>query len=266
MLQPVEHDNGVVTFESPTLRDVGVAHGFATRVGGVSGGAYASLNLAALAKGEGDANTNVAENLRRLRMALGLKQHMRVEVRQVHGGEVWRPPVGAVHPRDCPEADALVTADARQLLLIRVADCVAVLLASEDGRVVAAAHAGWRGVVAGVVTNTVEQMRATHGVEPARLRAAIGPAIGVDHFEVGEEVATAFVEADLAECVRRGYPKRPHVDLQAAVRAQLCRAGLREEHIDGNACCTFRDAALFFSHRRDKGVTGRMGAVIAPKK
>lgn len=141
-----------------------------------------------------------------------------------------------------------------RLLCIRVADCVPVLLASADGRQVAAVHAGWRGIVAGVIEAAVAQMQ-------GELLAAVGPSIGVRHFEVGEEVASVFDAA----FVRRDLGDRPHVDLKAAVRDRLEAAGV--EAIDLAGACTYADADDFFSHRRDVthgGMpdTGRMAALV----
>jgi YfiH family protein len=254
MLTRVVHDNGVVTYQSPLLRGAGVVHGFSTRLGGVSRGAYASLNLGPLAKDDAtDFNTSIAENYRRLRRALGVDRLPRVECRQVHGGEVWRAGETLVRPEDAPCADAIVCDVPGRLVVIRTADCVPILLATRDGRTVAAVHAGWRGVVAQVVSHTI-------AATPGDLVAAIGPCISAAHFEVGDEVAEAFAAAGLAETVVRGAAAKPHIDLQRAVRVQLQRSGVTA--IDAADLCTFRDADEFFSHRRDAGVTGRMAAVV----
>lgn len=141
MLELITHDNGLKTLRSPLLAAAGVRHGFSTRVGGVSRGEYASLNLGSLRKnarpGEGDANTAVSENFRRLRAALRLERRPRFAARQCHGAGVWvvdrdKPPREA----DVPAADALVTAVAGPMLAARSADCVPVLLAAGDGRAV----------------------------------------------------------------------------------------------------------------------------------
>lgn len=254
-LERVEHPGGIVTYQSPRLRAAGVVHAFTTRLGGVSTGPYASLNLGPLAKGSGgDFNTSIAENYRRLRRAMGVERLPRVECRQVHGGEVWHPRKDLVKPADAPCADAIVCDTPGRLLVIRTADCVPVLLASRDGRQTSAIHAGWRGVVADVAPNAVRAMSGD-------VIAAIGPCIGVDHFEVGEEVAQAFDAAGLGDAVVRSPGTRPHIDLVRAVTVQLQRCGVAE--IDATDRCTYRDAAEFFSHRRDAGVTGRMAAVIA---
>ncbi|MEX0744344.1 MAG: peptidoglycan editing factor PgeF [Phycisphaeraceae bacterium] len=263
MLERVEHENGLVTYRSPKLAALGVTHAFSTRLGGVSRGPYASLNLAGLNKDPAsDANTSVAENFRRLRAAVGCRRIARLESRQVHGCAVWVPDADVVHPLAAPMADAMVSDRPEQLLTIRVADCVPLLLAGDGGRVVAAVHAGWRGVVAGVVPAALRTMADRFGVTADDVTVAIGPHISVDHFEVGPEVAAEFDEADLSPAVVRDNGHRPHVDLLEAVLLQLRRAGVADERIDATDCCTYADAEQFYSYRRDGQPTGRMAAII----
>ncbi len=260
-----EHDNGVVTYQSSLLCEVGVPHGFTTRIGGVSPEPYASLNLASLQKDpDADANTRVAENFRRVRKAMGCRQHIRVQVNQVHGCEVWQPPAQPVRPVDAPRADAIVTDRAGLLLMVRVADCVPVLLSDKQGRVVSAIHAGWRGVVAGVVNKAIESVSSLSGTDASRLFVAVGPCISVANFEVGPEVVEAFGEAGLGHTARRddGWEK-PHIDLPAAIAHQLAQAGVLSNHMDISEQCTFANPGDFFSHRRDLGRTGRQAAMIA---
>lgn len=266
-LQRIEHEQGLVTFQSSRLRALGFVHAFTTRRGGVSEGPYASLNLDTLEKGEAtDANTAVAENFRRLRRALGGERLVRVAVRQVHGREVWVPPPGPVHPRDAPEADAMVTTEPGKLLTVRVADCAPILLGGRTAtgeRVVAAVHAGWRGVVAGVAPAAVATMRERFGAPPEELVAAIGPCIGPAHFEVGPEVVEAFEGAGLGGTAQPGARGRPHIDLRRAVSLQLQNAGVPAERIEMSEHCTYQEAELFYSYRRDGARSGRLAAVIA---
>jgi YfiH family protein len=162
------------------------------------------------------------------------------------------------------------------VLAVRVADCAPVLLASRDGRIVAAVHAGWRGVVAGVVPAAIEAMR---GLGAAEIVAAVGPCIGQDAFEVGPEVVAEFrrvfgARADSGTnpgpgrpgspsvaLVRPGRADRSHVDLAAAILPQLNDAGVAEVDLGGR--CTVSEPEWFFSHRRDGVRSGRMAAVIA---
>jgi len=263
MLQRIEHDNGLVSYQSPKLQAIGVTHAFSTRIGGMSEGPYASLNLATLEKSEkSDFNTHVAENFRRFRRALDVEKHVRTAVKQVHGAEVWVPPARPTKPGDEPEADALATAHADKLLTVRIADCLPVLLASSDGGAVATVHAGWRGFVAGVIPAAVRTLREQFNVAPAHLVAAIGPAISVGQFEVGEAVAEQFIVAGLGGAVDRGYGEKPHINMPDAAVMQLVDAGLAASRIEVTDRCTYRDEADFFSHRRDEGTTGRLAAVI----
>jgi hypothetical protein len=141
------------------------------------------------------------------------------------------------HHRD--DGDGVVVA-------VLTADCVPVLIADADATVVAAVHSGWRGTVHGVVARTVETL--VHaGVDPARLRAAIGPCIERDAFEVGDEVAAQFDDAH----VRRPPGARPHVDLVAAVRGQLIAAGVDPMQVQRIGGCTYAEPERFFSYRRD---------------
>ena len=158
-----------------------------------------------------------------------------------------------------PEADASVTSDRGVALAILTADCLPVLFAARDGSEVAAAHAGWRGLAAGMLEATVAAMRT-----PAdEVIAWLGPAAGPDNYEVGVEVYDAFV-ADDWPCGSAFVSTRPHhwrVDLYALARRRLERAGLRAADIHGGGLCTIGDPARFFSHRRD-GRSGRIASLV----
>jgi YfiH family protein len=159
------------------------------------------------------------------------------------------------------QGDALVSEDASRAIAVRAADCVPVLFATEDGKTVGAAHAGWRGVIAGVVVATLREMKA----DPRRVIVAIGPCISVEHFEVGPEVLAEFERVFGKDApMRRRADGKGYVDLRECLRRQLIEAGVWEDRIDTTDRCTFRDREEFYSHRRDKGVTGRMAAVISP--
>jgi YfiH family protein len=208
-----------------------------------------------------DDEGRIEENYRRLQGALGVGGRERCSVHQVHGPGVVRVAEGRAHDRK-QRADALVTTDPARVLSVRVADCVPVLMASEDGRVVAAVHAGWRGVVAGAVLAAMREM----GVEGRRVVAAVGPSIGEEAFEVGPEVVAEFGRVFGAGApVRVRGDGKGHVDLKEAIRRQLVGAGVREENVDVTDRCSYRDAGEFFSHRRENGVTGRMAALIGAR-
>ena len=237
-------------------------HGFSTRAGGVSVPPFDALNLAGK---WGDDPAAVAENRRRFWRALGIAGPLYL-ARQVHGTNIVR-----VRAGDDPEAVARLDADAvcagepGLAVGVFVADCVPALFADPATGAVAAAHAGWRGIVAGVLPATVRALAAL-GARPADLRVALGPAIGPCCFEVGAEVVAAFAAASLDAAIRpspRGRPDRWHVDLKHAGRRQLERAGLDPGAVDAGDACTSCDRARFYSYRRDGGATGQMLGVIA---
>jgi len=232
-----------------------VPHGFSLRQGGTSEGPLASLNVG---DGVGDAPERVAENVRRLADAAGLRPELLVTVRQVHGDRVVR-----AAPGERAEADAVWTDEANgRWVGVKAADCVPVLLASEDGRSVAAVHSGWRGTLLRTVAEAVQTLERA-GVAPRGLRAAVGPSIQACCYEVSEDLAARFEAAFGAGVVRRGGG-RPHLDLTFAVEASLRDAGLLPEHIERLDACTACDAGRFYSHRRDQGRTGRHLAFVAP--
>lgn len=226
-----------------------------TRAGGVSQGPHESLNLGAAV---GDDPAAVAENRRRFQSMLAPAQP--VWLRQVHGTRVLRLAqadlAGAL-----PDADACWTDEPGIACTVQVADCLPVLFATADGRAVAAAHAGWRGLAAGVLDATVAALCEGSGTEPARLHAWLGPCIGPQAFEVGAEVRDAF-PADPQFLVYRPRPDddpRWRADLAGLARARLRRLGLTL--VSGGTWCTVSDASRFFSYRRD-GVTGRLAAAV----
>jgi len=243
MLERCEDADGFVGYRSPRLAALGVPHLFTTRIG--SG--RSELDLGKL-----DARAR-----ERLRGALNAGTASFVKVHQVHGADVLV--VGASElPSADARADALVTERKDVLVGVHVADCVPVLLARADGKRVAAVHAGWRGLVAGVLPNALELLG-------KNAVAALGPCIGEGAFEVGPEVAEAFARAGLEHVIHARENARPHVDLRAAAEAQLRAGGVRL--LDSTDRCTYRDASEFFSYRRDvthggRAHTGRLGAWI----
>jgi len=224
-----------------------VVAGCTTREGGVSGGAYASLNLG---NHVGDDPAAVAENRRRFRSSLQLSAEP-AWLCQVHGNHV------AIDPALGSEADSAITSRVQVACVVMVADCLPVLFCSKDGGQVAAAHAGWRGLAAGVLENTVDAFDA----RPASLLAWLGPAISQSSFEVGDEVRAAFVasapEADVH--FTRNERGRWQADLYGLARQRLAAIGVRD--VFGGEFCTFRDSQRFFSHRRD-GTSGRVAGFI----
>ncbi len=217
-----------------------------TRSGGVSKGPYASLNLA---NHVGDDVVAVAENRRRLRDALSLPTEPRW-LDQVHGHDV------ALLPQLPASADAAVAFEPGRVAAVLVADCLPVFLASRAGDRVGLAHAGWRGLAAGVVEATVAAL----ATDPSELIAWLGPAIGPAAFEVGGEVREAFTATQPESAADfRPAGGRFFADLPALARRRLAACGVTEVY--GGGLCTVADPARFFSYRRD-GRTGRMAALI----
>jgi YfiH family protein len=243
--QPVAEPEFLVP-DWPAPARVGAA--FSLRSGGISAGRYASLNVGAHV---GDAPAAVAENRFRLREALGLPAEP-LWLEQVHGSAVAR-----FDGRERPVADAAVACEAGQVCAVMVADCLPVLLADRAGSCVGIAHAGWRGLAAGVIEATIAALPASAG----SLMAWLGPAIGPEAFEVGAEVRERLVADDPAARAefRPGREDRWYADLYGLARRRLAAAGVSAVH--GGDCCTLSDPERFFSYRRD-GVTGRMAALI----
>ncbi len=228
----------------------GVVAGTSLRTGGVSIGRYRSLNLGAHV---GDANASVTENRRRFLEACDLPQEP-VWLNQVHGTEVSIDPCSNVRP---PAADALVARSAGTVCAVLTADCLPVLFASLHGNEVAAAHAGWRGLLNGVLEATVSAMTES----PGRILAWLGPAISQASFEVGPEVREKFCDRDpgAAQHFTKNGRGRWQADLYGLARQRLQAAGLRQVH--GGGLCTYADPQRFFSYRRD-GECGRMCSFV----
>lgn len=200
-----------------------------------------------------------------------------LRLRQVHGADVILvseatdlEPLQRLRPEDRPPADALVTALPGHTLTVATADCVPVLLADPDAGVIAAAHAGWRGLALGVIPAAVAAMVREHGARPERCRAAIGPCIGAARYRVGSEVRTAFLAAGVSEGVFRPADDDGSAwlcDLATAARGQLRACGLTADAIGAVGGCTFSEPDRFHSYRRDGDAAGRMlsGIALTPR-
>jgi hypothetical protein len=237
----------------------GVRAAMSQRTGGVSVGPWASLNLGGAV---GDDPAAVAENRSRFVAALGARP---VWLRQVHGTGVLRLH-GSAPDTVATAADAAWTTEPGVACAVLVADCLPVLMALRDGRAVAAAHAGWRGLAAGVLEATVDALCTGTGAGPGDVVAWLGPCIGPQAFEVGPDVLLAFGEQPgAADAVR--FVARPRGDgstrwlanLPLLARDRLARAGVHE--VSAAGACTMEQTSRFFSFRRD-GVTGRGAAAI----
>jgi polyphenol oxidase len=236
-----------------------VAHGFSPRRGGVSRPPWHALNLGASV---GDDPSAVAENRRRVAAAFGVAPERLARLDQVHGAVVHVAGEAAVGQ----EGDAWISDDPAWLLVVSAADCLPVLLVDRRRGAVAAAHAGWRGAAAGIARATVEALARSFGSDPADLEAWLGPAIQGPCYQVGPEVVAA-MRADPTVPAGAAWPDptadgRHLLDVPAAVRAQLEAAGVPATRISASVTCTHCAADRCFSHRRDRGRTGRHWAVV----
>ncbi|MDR6634495.1 YfiH family protein [Phyllobacterium sp. 1468] len=221
-----------------------IAHGFFTRQGGVSDGIYRGLNVGS---GSNDDQDRVKENRRRVAESLGAPLSQLVTVHQVHSSDV----VTVTTPLngDRPKADAIVTTTPGIVIGALSADCGPILFADSEAKVVAAAHAGWRGAIDGILENTVDAMIAL-GARRDRIQAVLGPTIGPDNYEVGAEFYDQFIRTDLSyrrffrDSANNGHKM---FDLWAFIITRLERAGVEA---CGLQQCTYADEEQFFSYRR----------------
>jgi polyphenol oxidase len=222
---------------------------FTTRRGGFSSGPYESLNLGKLTA---DRPEDVTRNRAALREQVGVQL---AYIRQVHGTRVRRilapPPEPTADAIDLPECDGQATALPGVAPMVMTADCLPVAVVGSGA--VAMLHAGWRGLAGGILAEGVDAVRELGA--SGSLQAAIGPGAGPCCYEVGEEVHAAFTEQHLD--IRHGR----NLDLKAIAREQLLRAGVEEVH-DVDLCTICSDPTLLFSHRRDRGITGRQAGVV----
>lgn len=236
---PLVTDSGFATLP-------GIRHAFFTREGGVSDGLYASLNVGF---GSGDAEAHVAENRARAARALDVAPESLTTAIQIHSANVAVIDVPVAH-REAPRADGYVTQTPGLALGILTADCAPVLFADPEAGVIGAAHAGWRGALAGVLDTTLRKMEDL-GAARERIRAAIGPCIGRDSYEVGPEFPGAFVEDDqTAEQFFATAPRNGHFlfDLEGYAAHRLRRLGVAAVAASGLDTCALEDH--FFSYRR----------------
>ncbi len=258
--QDRSHD-GLLLLRSPRLEALGFRHAFSTARG--PGDAPFDLSKPGTSRLgiEAEASANALH-----RFATEACGPGRLGIaNQVHGVAVVDVDRAAEADADAVIAEPIRTEDRTGLpwiAAVRTADCVPILLACPRSGRAAAVHAGWRGLVANVVGTAIRRM-VDRGSRADEIEAAIGPALGIEGFEIGPEVALRFRESGLGGVVRAGSPK-PHADLHAATRIRIAQAGVRESSIDGLPLAT-EASSDFFSHRRDAGLTGRHVSAIRPR-
>lgn len=226
--------------------NISTHHAFFTRKGGVSPAPFHSLNFG----GSDDDPENVRVNRERALRSIGLNPANVSRLNQVHGGDVCVAQCGS------QTGDALVTNETGIVLAIGAADCYPILFHDPVNKVIGACHAGWKGTLARIAKNTVEKMIA-HGADLKQIRAAIGPGICRNNYEVSQEIIDQFLTAGFPESIHNGR----QLDLLAANKFVLQQSGISPDRLWAvNRCTTEED---FFSYRRDKGRTGRMWAVVS---
>ena len=257
----LRHDEtGVVYYTAP---NIAARHVFTTRLGGVSTGVLESMNLSVR---RGDAPENVRENFRRLSAASGMDLSQMVYACQVHGTEVHVARAGDLQPSEREPrftCDGFVTNEPGVPIAIFMADCLPVLLHDPVHGVIGAVHCGWRSSVGDILGAALLRMTSL-GADPACVRAAIGPGIGWDHFEVGPEVTSAAERliGDAAPFTRMGGNGRPMLDLKGVNAARLRQLGVPGDNIAVSELCTMCMPETFWSHRATRGQRGVQAAII----
>lgn len=243
-----------------------VRHGFSTRLGGVSGGIYESMNLSFT---RGDDQAAVAENFRRMGEALGVAPEDIVVSAQTHTTNIYNVTDadrgrGVTRERGYTDIDGLITDRPGILLCTQYADCVPLFFADPVKRVVATSHAGWRGTAAGIARETVGRMVTDYGCQPENILAAIGPSIGRCCFEVDTPVYDAFCEVEVFDdaCFTAKPNDKYHIDLWEVNRRFMLAAGVKADNITVTDLCTRCHPEIFWSHRATGGQRGSLAAFI----
>lgn len=258
---------GLVYYTAPVFASAkGVTHGFSTRLGGVSQGPLATLNLG---RSRNDEPALVRENYHRFSAALGIRLDRIVMGQQVHSNTVRvvteEDAFQDLYEPTHFEGDGLITNCPGLTLAVFYADCIPVLLYDPVCRVIAAVHSGWRGTSLGIVNNAVNQMCDTFGCQANDILAAIGPGISSCCFETHDDVPTAMQEhlGDLVEPFVFQQPNgKYHIDLKSIIKKQLQKRGLLSEHISVSDLCTACHLDLFWSHRKLGDARGNQAALI----
>ncbi len=273
----VHHDRGVTWLSFPVLdRYDFIVNGFSTRLGGVSEGFQAAMNLSF--SRESDAG-KVEENHRRLARAVGYDEEKLFCSAQTHSDHIREVTSADLEAgfgiRSLfPDNDAMMTNEPSLGLMVFIADCVPLLILDPEHRAIAAVHSGWKGTLSGIGSKTVRRMEERYGSDPEKMVAAIGPSICQDCYEVSNDLIEQFREVyperlwdDLWKKGRTDEEGQLHwqLNLQKACRENFLRAGLKEENISMPDICTCCNPELLFSHRASQGRRGVLGAVIALK-
>ena len=267
-----ENTDSVPYLEYPMLKDTGIVrHGFSTRLGGVSEGYYASMNLSF---DRGDKKEAVAENFRRIGEALGVRCEDMVLSRQTHTTNVRIVTdadrgKGITRERDYTDVDGLVTNVPGICLVTSYADCVPLFFVDPVKKVIGLSHSGWRGTVGKIGRKTVELMHERFGSDPADILAAVGPSVCMDCYEVSSDVIEKFKEAFPENCWEQLFYEKPdgkyQLDLWKANELIFLESGILPEHIAVTNVCTHCNSDIFYSHRAAGDKRGNLCAFLALK-
>jgi hypothetical protein len=263
MIEKDTHGITLLLFEHLSHYD-DLFHGISTRCGGISTDPFSSLNLGL---GTGDRDENVLHNYRIVSSALSVDLMSLVAARQVHGNKIAR------IDKECKQMtgnalepvlsgfDALITSEPGITLMVRVADCVPLIFFDHIKKVVAVVHAGWRGTLAAIGQQTIQELTAQYKSKPRDILVGIGPSIGPCCYRIQKEVANQFKRCLGTSAVDiRTKEGTLFLNLWETNRLQLIQQGIAPEHIEVAGLCTACRTDLFFSHRREQGKTGRFGA------
>ncbi|MFA5536937.1 MAG: peptidoglycan editing factor PgeF [Bacillota bacterium] len=266
-----KESNGLVYFTIPCFNETNqLIHGFTSRIGGVSSQPYESLNLGFTV---GDSPSAVLQNRRQIAKTLGFPLEDLVAAKQVHRDKIAIVTYkdkgkGALKYEDAIEdTDALITIEKNLPLSTYYADCVPIFILDTATPAIGLAHAGWKGTALKIGAKTVIKMGMVFGTEKKNLKVAIGPGIGPCCYQVDDRIRTAFLKEFLAaiKYFRNSTPGHWQLNLWEANRDSLMEVGLSEGQIINSKICTACNTELFFSHRKEQGLTGRMAALMMLK-
>lgn len=267
----LEVEDGEVPYlRYPLLSDTGIVkHGFSTRIGGVSEGCYASMNLSFT---RGDREEDVRENFRRIADAIGVRCEDMVFSQQTHTSNVRVVTeadrgMGITRPLAWQDVDGLVTDVPGICLVTFYADCVPLFFVDPVKKVIGLSHSGWRGTVAKIGKETVRKMREVYGCDPGDILAAVGPSICQDCYEVSEEVIRQFqahfLEKDWASLFYKKENGKYQLDLWRANALIFLESGIKTEHIAVTNICTHCNSEVLYSHRAMGDQRGNLAAFLA---
>jgi len=265
------HKESIPYISFPVLGDIDwICHGFSTRYGGVSTGIHSTMNLGFQ---NGDKTDAVYENYNRICNAIGVLPESIVHAKQTHKDNVRVVTYddigkGYNRERDYDDIDGLITNQAGITLTILTADCVPVYLVDPVNRAIGLAHSGWRGTIQRIASKTVNCMQQTFGSKPADILAVTGPCIGVECYEVGDEVASCFAtefSLDIYSKITLVQNNRTHINLSETIKYSLIETGVSAENILQCGLCTACNSEMLFSHRITQGKRGTMAAFLAIK-